>query len=139
MIVMLALLLAGPPAEPASGAGAHFDVSAKFQPTKSGGEIAVTFAPKTPDVHVNVKPAPRLKLALDQKVLVDRPASAEMGKDAGPYLDAAWPVVFPVAVGPGTPPGTHDVRASVTYYYCSKREGWCRKGTAELEVPVTVR
>jgi hypothetical protein len=27
----------------------------------------------------------------------------------------------------------------VTYFYCSKSAGWCRKGSAEVNVPVTIR
>ena len=39
---------------------------------------------------------------------------------------------------PGLARGDHEAKATVTYFYCSKRDGWCRKGTAELEIPVTV-
>jgi hypothetical protein len=31
------------------------------------------------------------------------------------------------------------VKATVTYFYCSQREGWCRKGTSDVEFPVDVR
>ena len=31
------------------------------------------------------------------------------------------------------------VKGALTYYYCSHREGWCRKGTADLEIPVKGR
>jgi hypothetical protein len=30
------------------------------------------------------------------------------------------------------------VKATVTYFYCSKREGWCRKGTAAVDVPLDI-
>ena len=29
--------------------------------------------------------------------------------------------------------------AKVVYYYCSKREGWCRKGTDDVEFVVDVK
>ena len=41
-------------------------------------------------------------------------------------------------LAPGTPRGSHDARGTVTYFYCSKREGWCRKGTAEVAFPIAV-
>ena len=30
------------------------------------------------------------------------------------------------------------VKGTVTYFYCSKREGWCRKGTSEVAFTVAV-
>jgi hypothetical protein len=45
-------------------------------------------------------------------------------------------VVFPVALAPGAPAGDRDVKAKLTYFYCSKREGWCRKGSAPVEFKV---
>jgi hypothetical protein len=30
------------------------------------------------------------------------------------------------------------VKASVSYFYCSKTEGWCRKGQSDLEFAVLV-
>lgn len=138
---ILALLAAG-----FAGAPQHFTVSATFlAPAKPGaaGAIAVTFVPLDPDVHVNQEPAPRLKLDPAQRALVDRqpPATSHVptfDPDTARYLDPKLPVSFPVAWAPGAPKGAQTVKASLSYYYCSKREGWCRKGMAELEVPVTV-
>jgi hypothetical protein len=105
--------------------------------------VAVTFAPLDPDVHVNLEPAPRIKLDPAQRVLVDKqppPPSrvATFDPETTRYLDPALPVYFPVALVAGAPKGSQSVKATVTYFYCSKREGWCRKGTAELNVPVSV-
>jgi len=122
------------------------EVSARYvAPAKAGanGSVAVTFAPKDPDVHVNRDPAPRLKLDPESRVLVDKqPPPARRGGsadvEAAGYYESGTPVTFPVAVASGVPPGDHEAKATVTYFYCSKRDGWCRKGTAELEIPVTV-
>ena len=131
------LVLAGTsPAAPA-----FFDVTARFVPGKSAGagEVAVTFVPRDPDVKVNEHPAPRLTLDPTQKLLVDKPvkAAARPAASAEPaYLDLTLPVVFPVAVAAPKPA---TVRGNVTYFYCSKRDGWCRKGTSEVEVSVGTR
>ena len=114
----------------------HFDVSARFRPGKTAGsgEVAVTFAPRDPDVHINANPAPRLKLDTAQKVLGEK-AGARPSVGSEKYVDTTFPVVFPVTVL--TPVrGEQAVKGSLTYYYCSQREGWCRKGSAELEIPV---
>ena len=52
------------------------------------------------------------------------------------YLDTTFPVSFPVAWA-GKPPASHaTLKAEVVYFYCSKRDGWCRKGTAPVTFSV---
>lgn len=134
-------------AVPALAAGPqHFSLKAAYvAPAKPGspGAIAVTFVGQDPDVHINEEPAPRLRLDPEQRVLVDKQAPAPSRGTAfdaasAKYLDLAAPVTFPVALTTGSPKGLHDVTASVTYFYCSKREGWCRKGTTDVSVAVNV-
>lgn len=146
--LLLALAVSGPCCAgsdtPSSALGTasspHFVIRAEFRPGKASGtgEVAVTFAPKDPDVKINAAPAPRLKLDADQKVLAEKPAPARAGAPDEKYLDLTFPVVFPVSVL-GAARGEHTVKGSLTYYYCSHREGWCRKGTADLEIPVKGR
>lgn len=136
----LALLVA------ASAAPSHVQVSASFvPPAKSGADasVAVTLTPRHADVGVNEEPAPRIKLAPEQTVLLDKQPPAARSAAFDPanarYLDPALPVHFPVALRAGAPKGRHTVKARVTYFYCSKREGWCRKGTGDVEFLVEVR
>jgi hypothetical protein len=125
----------------------QFDVIAEFEPApKAGGDaaVAVTFQSLDPDLKLNENPPPRLKLDLAQTVLEDRqPAAAPQAPDYDPltarYLDTAKPVRFKVAVSKRAPRGRHEVKASVVYFYCSTREAWCRRGSADLLIPVTVR
>lgn len=143
LLLPLALLAAAASAAPPR----HFEVAASFVPAKKAGgdaSVAVSFVPLDPDVRVNESPAPRLKLDLAQAVLIDRQAPTPGNvPDFDPltarYLDLAKPVLFPVAVGPAAPKGEQLVKGSVVYFYCSKREAWCRRGTTEVEIPVTVR
>ena len=122
------------------------EVSASYvAPAKAGatGAVSVTFEPKDPDVHVNRDPAPRFKLDPEQRVLVDkqpppvrRGGSADI--EAAGFYEAGTPVTFAVAPAPGLARGDHEAKATITFFYCSKRDGWCRKGTSEVEIPVTV-
>ena len=118
----------------------HFAISAQYRPGKAAGtgEVAVTFAPKDPDVKINTAPPPRLKLDEGQKLLAEKAAPRKSGAADEKYLDLTFPVVFPVTV---TSPlqGEQTVKGALTYYYCSHREGWCRKGTADVEIPVKGR
>jgi len=124
----------------------HFDVVAAFEPPKKPrglAHVAVSFSPLDPDVHINEAPAPRLKLDAEQLVLVDKQQPppekiSEWDPDNPRYIDLGKPVLFPVAFAAGVPKGEKTVKATVVYFYCSSREGWCRRGSADLEVPVTV-
>jgi hypothetical protein len=141
------LLVCLAPAVVLAASARHFDLAASFDPPKKPagfGSVAVTFRPLDPDVRVNETPAPRLKLDLDQTVLVDKQAPASgRAPDYDPltarYLDTTRPVLFPVAIAPTAPPGSHSVKATVVYFYCSTREAWCRRGSADVLIPVTVR
>lgn len=135
---LLAPALLGPPQ--------HFTLTSTFEPARSGrgAAVAVTFTALDPDVYINEEPAPRLKLDPLETVLVDKqsPPSGK-GPDFDPekarYLDLSRPVRFPVALAPGAAPGPHFPKASVVYFYCSKREAWCRRGAAPIEVQVDVK
>jgi hypothetical protein len=124
----------------------HFDVVAAFEPPKKPGgvaHVAVSFSPLDPDVHINEDPPPRLKLDVEQTVLVDKqPPPPEKVADWDPdnarYLDLGKPVRFPVAFAAAAPKGGQTVKATVVFFYCSSREGWCRRGSSDVEVPVSV-
>jgi len=145
MTLLAGLLIAGALFEGGSKP-THFDVTASFNPARRNapGEVAVQFVARDPDVKINEVPAPRLKLEAGPATVVPpaRPVAPAKGSPGGAepahYLDLTLPVTFPVTMAPGTPGGTHDARGTVTYFYCSKREGWCRKGTAEVAFPITV-
>jgi hypothetical protein len=137
----VAVLLLGLAAGPS-----YVTVDAEFVPALKPGadaHVSVMFTPRDRDIVVNEEPGPRLKLAPDELVLVDRqkvPAKAPVYDPENPrYLDAALPVHLPVALKPTAPRGRNLVKAKLTYFYCSKREGWCRKGTEDLEFAVDVR
>ncbi len=124
----------------------HFEVVAAFEPgPRAGAEaaVAVSFRALDPDVKLNETPAPRLKLDLTQAVLEDRqPPAAPQVADYDPatakYIDTSKPVRFKVAIAKSAPKGPQEVKANVVYFYCSTREPWCRRGSAEVFIPVTV-
>jgi hypothetical protein len=122
----------------------HFDVTAAYEPRRAGAaEVAVRFVARDPDVKINEHPAPKLKI--DRGPLAVVPPAPKSGEtrpapgEPGHYLDLTLPVTFPVTVAPGTSRGEHAAGGTVTYFYCSKREGWCRKGAAPVSLTVTVR
>ena len=125
----------------------HFALEASFVPPKKPGgkaAMAVSFRALDPDLRLNESPPPRLKLDLSETVLVDeQPPLANQITDYDPltakYYDLSRPLLFPVSISPVAPKGEQLVKASVVFFYCSQREAWCRRGTAEVEVVVPVR
>src|SRR5688500_16016178 len=111
----------------------HFDVSAAFTAPRrdAPAEVAVQFRANDPDVKINEFPAPKLKLTAGPATVVVPPkAAAPASKGApaagepGHYLDLTLPVTFPVTLEASATRGAHDAKGTVTYFYCSKREGW---------------
>jgi hypothetical protein len=147
MMLFSTILAAGALFQGAGAPAPHFDVRASFSAPRRGGpaEVAVQFVARDPDVKINEIPAPRLKITSGPATVVTAPGKPPAGaKDGGSgsepgrYLDLTLPVTFPVTVDPSAGRGSHDVKGTVTYFYCSKREGWCRKGTADVGFPVAV-
>jgi hypothetical protein len=153
LLALLALLSAAPlvPAVARADPQRHFAVVASFVPARKAGgvaNVAVSFRALDPDLRLNESPAPRLTLDLEQTVLLDRqpPRSAAQESSAADYdpltaryHDLAKPVLFPVAIAPTAPRGERLVKARLVFFYCSQREAWCRRGTRDLEIPVSVR
>ena len=123
---------------------AYVKVTASYLPGAKGAEpaIAVMLSPVDENIRVNEDPAPRLKLDTAQTVLAEKPPAPRRSPAPAPgpgkYLDPLLPVTFPVNMGARAERGDHTVKATVTYFYCSKSEGWCRKGTADVDVAVRI-
>jgi hypothetical protein len=106
--------------------------------------VEVRFSALDPDVNVNEIPAPRLELDNHQTLLAPRPEKLSappappMSADEPRYLDLSEPLRFPVELEADAPAGIHGVSADVVYFYCSKRLGWCRRGSEPVTIPVVV-
>jgi len=109
-------------------------------PNQAGGEAAllVSLVPDRDELRVNETPAPWLELDPRQKVLRYRAPKLDEGEAPHGYLDPLLPVRFPVKLAPGAGSGQHVVKGSVSFYYCSTRASWCKRGSRELEIVVTV-
>jgi hypothetical protein len=123
-----------------------YELQARFEPAAKAGHedaVLVSFSSADPDLRLDEVPPPRLKLDATQSVLVDRQApptgqAAPVDPAKAHYLDTGRPVSFPVALAKDAAKGPHEVKATVTYFYCSLKQGWCRKGTGEVALTVNV-
>jgi hypothetical protein len=129
-----------------AGESQHFEIEAAFEPAARPGAdayVAVRFAALDPDVNLNEVPAPRLQLDDAQKLLSAKaektPPPPPPAKDEAPrYHDLSEPVRFPVELSADAPEGIHGVAADVIYFYCSTSQGWCRRGTEPVTIPILI-
>jgi hypothetical protein len=128
----------------AGSSAGDFTVQASFTAARKASApatISVLFKAADPDVRINAEPAPRIKLDPEQKVLSYKPPEGSMVPPSfdpalAKYLELDKPVAFAVTRAPGAPKGPHTIAGSVVYFYCSKKEGWCKKGSTPFEVKV---
>lgn len=122
----------------------HFEVAAAYEaPAKPGAPayIVVEFKRKDPDVNINEDPAPRIKFDAGSPLVAPPPPKSSgviPDPSSAHYLDLARPVRFPVSRAPQAGAGLSKVHTSLSYFYCSKRENWCRKGTADFDLAVVL-
>jgi len=144
--LVAALLLQGgmQPMTPSLMTTQHFEVTAAYEaPAKKGapGNLVFEFKQKDPDVYINEEPAPRIKFAAGGPLIAPPPPKGS-GVIPDPanvkYLDLAKPVRFAVTPAPDAARGMSRVKTTLSYFYCSKRENWCRKGTADFDLAVVL-
>lgn len=132
------------PMTPSLMTSQHFEVTAAYEaPAKKGAtaNLLFQFKQKDPDVYINEEPAPRIKFAAGAP-LVAPPPPKSSGVIPDPanvkYLDLAKPVRFAVTPATDAAKGMSRVKTTLSYFYCSKRENWCRKGTADFDLAVVL-
>ena len=144
-VLMSALLLQGAlKMTPSVIPSQHFDVTAAYEaPAKKGASASLVFEfkRKDPDVNINEEPAPRIKFAVGSPLVAPAPPKSS-GVIPDPenvrYLDLSKPVRFAVTVAPDAAKGLSALKTTLSYFYCSKRENWCRKGTADFDLSVVL-
>ena len=147
LALVAALLLQGgmQPMTPSLMTSQHFEVTAAYEaPAKKG-------APAQPRVRVQDRrtptststksrprassspPVARWSLPRRRRVpgVIPDPANVK-------YLDLSKPVRFAVTPAPNAAKGMSRVKTTLSYFYCSKRENWCRKGTADFDLAVVL-
>jgi len=142
-VLTLALFLAVVPAPlDLQSAPPDVAVEASYRPPAKAGDLAtvlVRFSPSRPELRVNAEPAPRLKLS-GESVLQSRQSqptgAGGLDPEFAKYLDLAQPFEFPVELAQDAQPGDHLVDATVSFAYCSKSQGWCKRGNAPIEIRV---
>ncbi len=98
-------------------------------------DIILKFDPSE-DIHLNAEPAVRVEF--DSASILE-PIGAlrqEIDTEAG-TVKTSEPLRQRVALSRKAGPGRHSVRGTVTYFFCSGTEGWCRRKAQWVQLQVT--
>ncbi len=101
------------------------------------GLIELRFFPAD-GIHVNVDPP--VKFSLDSAtglVLNGRPLMTADARSG--YLSTTAPVQQKVTLGRKVAPGQCTVKGTVTYFFCSDSEGWCKRQKVPVEFTILVK
>lgn len=99
------------------------------------GEIRVALTPAS-GIHLNGSPMPEVRLARGSVAAVTGKTGAAV--NAKGYLEPGSTVVQRFTIRKDASRGTHLMRATLTYYYCSDTEGWCMRFHQELELSLKI-
>jgi hypothetical protein len=100
----------------------------------SSSDLHISLKPVS-GIHINLKPAIELKLDSASVVsIIDKP-SIPKGKE---YLDTSTPVTQRLSIPNNLKPGEISVKGTLTYYYCSDKDGWCSKFKQPFTVTLNV-
>jgi len=125
----------------AQNADEHLKISLKLaaDTVASGGssEILLSFTPRK-GFHVNA--IPPVGFALDSGSAALLADTTIVPRDtATGYLNVRDAVRQPLTISASIAPGVHELRGTLTYYYCSDEEGWCRKERHPFALSLVVR
>ncbi len=102
----------------------------------SSGAVELRFFP-VEGFHVNLDPP--VQFSLDSAVALDLAGKPVMTADSVTgYLSTTVPVQQAIIIRDQTPPGLLIVKGTVTYFYCSEREGWCNRRKQPVEFTISV-
>lgn len=141
-LLISAVAVTGESAEPVASSqnpSVITTVTIPNQPLARGqtGEIVIVLLPAD-GIHINAEPPVRVSLDSAATVsLVGEPQQI-LDETTG-YLDADAEVKQRFRVTKNAAAGTHRLKATITYFYCSDSEGWCKPFRHRVELPLLVK
>jgi hypothetical protein len=100
-------------------------------------EVLFILTPRS-GIHVNTDPSVEMTIADNQWFLLDG-FTAPTHPKKKEYVDTRRPIRCTISVSAKTPPGKHILKGTMTYFYCSDREGWCNRFAQPFEVTLVIK
>ena len=111
-------------------------VTAKDKKVNAGGATSLLFT-LTPQKGIHVNFTPPMKVTFDSASVAAVAGEPSVTK-RDTLVDTSHPIVQPITLAATAPAGTAVVRGTLTYFYCSDKEGWCSRFQQPFEVKIPV-
>ncbi|MDP2209261.1 MAG: hypothetical protein Q8K98_10910 [Bacteroidota bacterium] len=110
--------------------------SVKPATIKAGGnaEILFTFATQE-GIHINLDPP--IEVEIDKKFAALSKLDVPKAKGSE-YLNLKKPVKQSFTLNKKLKPGKHQLKGTLTYFYCSDEEGWCSRFQQTIQLNIVV-
>jgi hypothetical protein len=117
-----------------------FVASAKTTTASAGGSVTVKFSLLPKDgFHINIENNPAMIVKIDSPLVASADGDPKITKRPKTvFLDDSKPVLQKLKLSNELKPGPVTIRGTLTYFYCSDKEGWCSKFTQPFEVEVKI-
>ena len=99
-------------------------------------ELLLLFSPGRA-IHIPAKPLMVFTLDSSVSASLAGPPVRSIDQTTG-FLSNGSPVRQAIRLLPGTGPGLRILRGTVSYYYCSDSDGWCRKFRQPVELSLVL-
>ena len=118
----------------------HVNVEIKFnkKQLKAGdtAQLTVKFIPKR-GIYINANPPIDLKIDSSDTIIVkSKPEIPSSGKSD--YFDVTKSIKQSFTLSKKLKTGTVSLRGTLTYFYCSNTDGWCRKYKHPIDMKIKI-
>lgn len=143
IVVLVALAMVGGTVCSVAGDTPNPNVKASLKADKNSyragdrGEFLITLRPME-GYHINGTPSVQFEIDSASCVDLAGPLGQTVNDETG-YLATGAPLHQPFTVRAGVRPGNHVVRGTLTYFYCSEEQGWCRMYPHPLSVSLSIK
>ena len=101
------------------------------------GRVLVSFTP-VDGIHINVDPP--VTLTIRKNSLLSLQGNPDMTTDkVTGFLSTETPVGQLFSISHKATPGPHTITGTITYYFCSDTEGWCRKQSQAVTLTLNIK
>lgn len=148
LLAVCAFLVCGPAMAQTEPLAKPADIEISVSPAAvaAGGQAEVTLRIQ-PIEGVKINKYPKIKLEVSAQAGLVEQGHAEIGSAKPPppdqmatnYYKTVDPLTLALKLDAAARPGSHQIDARLTYYYCVVASGFCAPARVPVKIPVAVR
>lgn len=129
-LLLTPLLLCTTPVDgssPSENKYVHVEIALQDTTIAAGtdGAILLAFSP-VDGIHINTDPPVEFAIEKNSPITLTGDPDITADKETG-FLSTSSPIRQQFRVSTEATPGTHFVKGTIVYYFCSDTQGWCTK------------